>query len=51
MESATISAAGPAPRRAAAAADPLETDIVQILAKIKGKVPVHLYDTLSLLHL
>ncbi|KOB76721.1 Uncharacterized protein OBRU01_05274 [Operophtera brumata] len=36
-ESATISAPRPAPRRAAAAADPLETDIVQILAKIKGK--------------
>ncbi|KAL0881290.1 hypothetical protein ABMA27_001173 [Loxostege sticticalis] len=38
-ESATIAGpAGPTPRPAHAAHDPLQTDIVQILAKIKGKM-------------
>lgn len=48
-ESATIAGpAGPAPRPAHAAHDPLQTDIVQILAKIKGKVPTT-YTFLSLM--
>ncbi|XP_022825939.1 uncharacterized protein LOC111355990 [Spodoptera litura] len=39
VESATIAGPGPAPRSArSSTVDPLETDIVQILAKIKGKM-------------
>lgn len=41
VESSTIARPGPAPRTRRADADPLETDIVQILAKIKGKVNDH----------
>ncbi|KAM3956185.1 LOW QUALITY PROTEIN: uncharacterized protein ACR2FA_009901 [Aphomia sociella] len=38
VESATIAGPSTVPRRPRAAGDPLETDIVQILAKIKGKM-------------
>ncbi|XP_053605525.1 uncharacterized protein LOC128672415 [Plodia interpunctella] len=38
VESATISSSPPPPRGPPAGPDPLQTDIVQILAKIKGKM-------------
>lgn len=45
-ESASIASASSAPRPSRPAhEDPLQTDIVQILAKIKGKVRPHAIET------